>query len=185
MSRQVRRQRQEGIRPDTLKRIGIYTLMLLMVGAAQCSFFARLTFLPATPDLMLGVVVAVALIDSPMAGAAVAVGGGFVIDAIGGVGVSLSPLIYLAIAVVSGLLSGKFMVRWVSFDILLLPALFLRSVATMIGAMLFAGSLDPKVLLLELLLPELLVTALFCLPLYVVVRLCTLPLKDRRDRTVY
>ncbi len=185
MSRRRQNRRGEGIRPDTLKRIGIYALMLLILGAAQCSFFARLTFLPATPDLMVGVVVAVALIDSPKAGAAVAVGGGFVIDALGGVGISWSPLLYLTVALVMGLLAEKFMVRWVSFAILLLPALFLRSMATMIGAMLLAELLDPKKMLFELLFPELLATALLCMPLYAVVRLCTLPLKDRRDRTVY
>ena len=85
-----RRYHGRGISPDLIRRILIYGILLLLLSAAESAFFARLYILPAAPDLILGVVVAVSLLDSQKAGAVVGVAGGFLSDAIGSVGISLS-----------------------------------------------------------------------------------------------
>ena len=71
MRRRVRRGVR--IRPDVWKRVAVYGLLLLILGAAMCSFFAQLTRLPATPDLILGAVLAIALLDGRKTAAIVGV----------------------------------------------------------------------------------------------------------------
>ena len=64
----VRRTRyKKEIRPGPVKRIVLYGLLLLLLSAMQCSFFARLHFLPATPDLILCAVLGILLLDSDSA----------------------------------------------------------------------------------------------------------------------
>lgn len=167
------------IRPEILWRILLYGLLILLLATAECSFFEAIRDLPATPDLMLGAVVAVSLLDNRRASLLFAVAGGFVLDAIGGVGIPLSALIYVLIALTVGWLGEKMLPRYGSFLALLVPGILLREILGLLELLAY-GRGAAGTLLLKILLPDALVTAVFVLPLYFLVKLCMLPFRERR-----
>ena len=171
------------IRPETVKRIVIYGALLLILSALQCSFFARLRFLPATPDLILCVVLGILLLDSEQAAVIAAVAGGFIVDAVGGIGISFGPLFYLLAVALMSLLAKKVMPSVLSFAVLLLPALLLRAGYTLLGIWMSVGSFPISTALRQVLLPEALMTLLFGFLVYALLRLCRIPLRDWRDRS--
>ena len=172
------------LRPELVKRIVIYGLVIFFLSVAMSSFFANLHHLPATPDLMLGAVLAVAVLDGRVTAAIVAVVGGVAVDALGGVGVSLSPLLYLTVILTVGILSEKMLPRFLSWLILLLPSLVLRACFTTLGFWIYTEGADPSGIVSGVLLPEAVCTLIFCLPLYFLLTLCVLPLKERRNHTL-
>ena len=95
-------------------------------------------------------------------------------------GVSLSPMLYLAVILTVGLLSEKMLPRFLSWLILLLPSLLLRAIFTLVGFLIYSQGGSLTGFFGGVLLPEAITTLLFCLPLYFVVILCVLPLKDHR-----
>ena len=154
-----------------LRRILIYGGLVLLLGCAQCAFFPLLSICPATPDLILGLLLAIALLDSDRSAAVVAVSAGFFIDAIGGAGLSLSPAVYLIFVILVGIFSRKVLKSFASFLLLLIPSLLYRGTATYICLALADRSLPALWVLTEVLLPEALTTGLLCLPIYFIVKL--------------
>ena len=182
----MRRRRRRGIalsyllQPELLWRIGCYGLLILMLASARASFFPSLRFLPASPDLLLGAAVAVSLLDSRRASLVFAMVAGFAADAIGGVGIPLTPLFYVAVSVVVGALGEKMLPRYGSYLVLMLPALLLRAVFSAVLFLLYGSTEEIGALLLVRLLPEALVTAGAALALYVFVKLFMLPFREKR-----
>ena len=154
-----------------LRRILIYGGLVLFLGCAQCAFFPLLSVCPATPDLMLGLILAVALLDSDRSAAVVAVSSGVFIDAVGGAGLSLSPVIYLIFVMLIGTFSRKVLKSFASYLLLLLPSLLYRALATYICLALADRALPALWVIGEVLLPEALTTGLLCLPIYIIVKL--------------
>ena len=169
---------------NTLRRIVIYGLSVLILGCAQCAFFPTLKICPATPDLIMGMLLAIALLDSPASAAVTAVCAGFFIDALGGAGLALSPLIYLLYVFMISIFSGKVLKSFFSFIILLVPSLIYRAAATYICFSLRIGALAPLWCFKEIILPEALSTALLCLPVYFIVKLCARAL-DNHSRFTF
>ena len=163
-----------------IRSILIYSILTVIFATAQCSFFATLNILPAPPVLMLGFSVCVLLFDSAQAASAVAIGAGVLIDALGAGSFFLSPLFYFALCLLLFQPASKMLPRFLSFCVLLLPCLVLRALFTALCLTLYVGSLPSLDLLLSTLLPELLMTALFCLPIYPIVKLCRRILSPRR-----
>ena len=162
-------------RPQRLKRIGLYGLRLFLAGCAQCGFFATLSFLPATPDLILGCLLAIALLDSPRVALVAALPAGFFLEAIGGSGLSLSPLVYCLILAVMSLWVEKLLPRFLSYAVLLAPAALLRAVCSVLERLAEGGLPTVGALLLSCLW-SILCTAVLCLPLYGLTRLVRIPL---------
>ena len=82
----------EAARGARVKRVLLFGLLALLLATAQCSFFAELHICPATPDLILSLTVAVLLLDSVYSATVVAIGAGFLVDALGATSLFLSPL---------------------------------------------------------------------------------------------
>lgn len=181
MRRKRRRRAGSGrvLRPELLWRILLYGLLILILASAECSFFGAIRDLPATPDLMLGAVVAVALLDHRRASTVFAMAGGFCLEAIGGAGIPLAPLYYFAIALVVGALGEKMLPKYGSFLVLLLPAILMREAFGLLELWL-SGAGSVGAILLGVILPDAYVTAVFVLPLYFLVKLCMLPFRERR-----
>ncbi|MBE6549814.1 MAG: hypothetical protein E7670_05240 [Ruminococcaceae bacterium] len=176
----IRNTNTRGIRPELIKRVIIYGILILLISSAQCSFFAGLKICPATPDLVIGIVLAVSLLDSIRSAAAVGIAAGFVTDALGSTGsFSFSALFYLVCAVILGSIACKMLPRFLSFLCLLIPALALRAVYTTLCVCLKLHSVPPLSILASLVLPEIIVTAVLCIPLYPIVKLCVIPVKSR------
>lgn len=160
------------MRIETVKRILIFSASTLILGTAQCSFFSTLNICPRTPDLILGLVLAVMLCDGERSAMALAVGAGFFIDAIGGSALFLSPIIYFLYALIIGRLAKKMLASFPSFLLLLLPSLLYRAAVTVIMS-LITGSATLGAGLLFTVLLEALTTFLLCLPIYPLIKLAT------------
>ena len=175
------RAQHRGIRPELVKRIALYGVLCIVLCALQCSFFGRLSHIPATPDLLIGAVMAIALLDSVRSAAVFAVAGGFMIDAVGSVGISLSPLLYLVAVCAIGLLAAKMLPSFFSYLLLLLGAVALREVFSFLQ-LLIIGKVPPVATALTgVILPEALCTLVLCIPVYFLVKLCIIPLHIGRD----
>ena len=169
MAKNYRSRRARG---EVLRRVAVWGILIFLLAVSEGAFFARLHFLPAAPDLILGAVIAIALVDSVPVAAIAAVGGGFLTDALGGVGASLSPILYfLALLVISGM-AEKMMAKVWSWILLMLPGLLLKGGMTLLRIHMTYETVSVKEALLLVLLPEAVSTLLLGIPLYFVVTLC-------------
>lgn len=181
MARRTRYQKE--IRPDMVKRIVLYGILLLMLSALQCSFFARLQFLPATPDLILCAVLGILLLDSDSAAFVASVAGGLILDAVGGLGIAWSPLFYLIVTAVMAMTVKKVMPGLISFLVLLLPSLLLRAGFTALGVWRQGGLFSASETVKNILLPEAIVTFVCGFAVYALLCLFRLPIRDGRTRS--
>ena len=168
-----------GASSDLIKRILIRGSFILILATAECSFFSALKPMGATPDLLLGFIVALALTTTLEETAVCALVAGYVIDAIGGVGLSFSALFYLLVGVSVGIMGKKIMQSFPSYAVLLIPACLLGGIYTGIEVVLFYGSMPTFSTLAKLVLPEMLVGYVFCLPIYFAVKVSSLPLESK------
>lgn len=172
------------IDPKTVRQVLIYGLLLFLLSVVQCSFLAQLKFLPATPDLILAALCALLLTEERSPVLIGAVAGGFLIDAIGTSGLFLSPLFYLAAALILAPIAAKLLPRFLSWLLLMLPALLLRLGYSALRLTLSEGVSHLLQGLLQVLLPELLLTLLLSIPVFFLVKLCVLLAGDRRERSL-
>ena len=163
---------------ELMKRILVYGIATLFLGCLQCAFFPLLDFCPATPDLIIAMLTAIALIDSPKSAAVCALASGFFIDAIGGSTLALSPAIYLLSVVIISFFTDKILKGFPSFLLLLLPTLIWRAVSTYAYAAIAEKGLPAVSIFADILLPELICTAILAIPVYFLVKLCTIPLQS-------
>ena len=166
----------EAVRGARIKRILLWSILTLLLATAQCSFFARLHVCPATPDLLLALVIAVLLLDSVYAASAVAIGAGFLVDALGTTSLFLSPLFYFAVVLILCVPASKMLSRFPSYLLLMLFGILLRAAYTLACFWLMPGPLPTLSYLGGVLASEALVTVLLCLPIYPLVKLFRLPL---------
>ena len=153
-----------------LKRIAVYGSLLFFLGIAQCSFFASLTFLPATPSIMVGAVAAVAMFESERAAAVCGIAAGFLADTLGGSGLSLSPLFYFILALIISAAAKKVLKGFFPWSLLLFLASFLGSAFTLICIRINTDSLGFVYALKAILLPQFILTFIFSLPLFFIFR---------------
>lgn len=163
---------------ELLKRILFYGIATLLLGSLQCAFFPLLDFCPATPDLIITMLTAIALLDSPKSAAICALASGFFIDAIGSSGIALSPVIYLLGVMIVSFFTDKILKGFPSFLLLLIPTLLWRAFSTYAYAAISEKALPAASIFADIILPELLCTALLAIPVYFIVKLCTVPLQS-------
>ncbi len=168
------------IRPELLWRFACYGVLILCLATAETAFFSGLSFLPATPDLLLGAVVTVSLLDNRRASLIFAMVSGLALDAIGGVGIPLTAVAYVILSQFAGLLGEKMLPGYGSYLVLLVPSLLLRE-AMSLGRLLLLGQGEGVwAVIRSVLIPDAWVTALFCLPVYGMVKLAMLPFCEKR-----
>lgn len=166
---------------DNIKRTLIYALVLFLLAVLRVSFFARIEKLPASPDLVLAAVVAIAVIDKREVSSVSGIIGGVMTDALGGVGIYISPLFYFTVALVLGTLAKKMMQSYTSWAVVMLPALAARALFTLVQVILFGPDAPVLQILRQVVLPECICTAIFSLLIYPLICLCILPLRRGRD----
>lgn len=155
-----------------IARIAIYSALLFVLAVAESSFFGSLAILPATPDLILGLLTVVAVTDTRETAAITAIIGGVMADAICGVGIYLSPLFYFALVLILHPFAKKMMRSYLSWLTLFPVALVFRAAYTLGRAYLFGADLGFTEILRYAVLPEVICTAIFSLVLYPLVTLC-------------
>ena len=172
-------QKKSGSLAEVIKRVLLYGILFLLLISAQSSFFSNLHICPATPDLLLGAVVAIILIDSKKAGVISAICAGVITDAIGGSGYSLSPLFFLLFAGVISVFSEKMLPVFSSYLILLIPAVIMKAAYTCLCIFAAYGSLPLEYTAKNILLPEAVCTFVLCLAVYPLSKLFMRPLGMR------
>ena len=162
-----------------LRRVLIYGAAAFILGVIQCSFLSRLKPFGATPDVILGSLCAICMLDNKKTAAVYAIGAGYFIDAIGATSLSFGALFYLLCAFLASALAQKLIPRFFSYALALLPLLVCRAVYTYLCLWLSARALPPVGLSLGIILPEALSTFVLCLPVFFLIKLCTLPIGAR------
>ncbi len=165
-----------------LRRIIVYSIAIFIIGVLQCAFFARLSPFGATPDITLGAVCAIVMLDNKRAGAVAAVAGGYFIDALGSLPPSFTPIFYLAAVVLIGSLIDKMMPAFASFAVSMLAAAAFGAAYTWINLWIHLGALPSFSSLWQLLLPYMLSTVVCSLPVYFAIKLCTRIIEVNRVR---
>ena len=154
------------------KRVLLYSAVIFLLTVARGSFFARLEILPVSPDLVLGVVAAVAVVDSIETAAITGVIGGIIADAVGGFGMYLSPVVYLVAAIAVAVITKKMMPRYLSWLTTFPVACVIGAGATALKSFLFGAPIAPVALIRYIIIPEFIITVIFALPLFPIVKLC-------------
>ena len=179
-----KKSRKRGLRSnfklETLRRIVIFSLATLVLGSAQSSFFPMLEICKRTPDLMLGLILAVALCDNEKSAMILSIGAGVFVDAIGGGAIAISPILYFTYAAVIGAVSQKVLKSFPAFMLLLLPSLLYRAICTIILTAIAGTASISGAFLVGTVLLEMLSTFIFCLPVYFLVNLITKPLDSHK-----
>ena len=170
----------EGGRQLFIRRALVFSPVIFLLAVAQCSFFAQLKILPAVPDLMIGVVVAIAMLDSQKAAVVCGISAGFVIDAIGTSGLSFSPLFYMLCGALCGLIAKKMLPSFLSWAVNLTVFSILSSVFTLLNLIARIDDLSLLEAFLRVLLPEMICTYIVCLPIFFIVKLCMIPIDSKR-----
>lgn len=165
--------------PEAVKRMIIYGIFVLALGCAQCSFFPLISICPATPDLMLGMLLAIILLDGEKSAAIVAIAGGFFIDSIGSSGLFLSPLIYFLFVLIMSVPVKKVLAGFPAYLLLLVPTLAYRALSTFICLALWHREMPSPALLWDTLVPEAVCTALLCIPVYFLIKLASSTFENR------
>ena len=162
-----------------LRRIIVYSILFFILGIVQCSFFARLKPFGATPNIVLGAVCAVIMLDNKKSAAICAIAAGYFIDALGAIPPSFSPLILLLSVAILGKVSDKMMPQFASFSVLMLPTIVLNAVFTYITSWINLRTVPSSSTIISVILPEMLSTLVFCLPIYFIVKLCMIPIGEK------
>lgn len=153
-----------------IKRILVWGVTLFIVAIAQSSFFTGLSFMPAVPNITLGAVAAISMLDTQRSAAVCGISAGFLCDALGGSGISLSPLALLAVALICSELSKKLIPNLLTWTVTLISASLVGSLFTTLNILLSFGQPQVVMLIRGVLLPELLVTLLCSLPIFFIVK---------------
>lgn len=78
------------------------SILVLLVSVMQVSIFSEYSIFGSTPDLVICTVLCISFFVGRYAGAITGIGAGFLIEAMGSVGISLLPVFYLFLGYVAG-----------------------------------------------------------------------------------
>ncbi len=169
-----------------LKKSVAWGIWLLLLAVLQTSFFSVFRPFGAVPNTVLSAVVAIAVYDRERMGSIAGVLGGVLIDSLGSVGLSFSPLAFLLCGSLTALLCGTVMNRgFVSFAICSLVSFILSSALSAISALLTAEGASFMLLstLKNALIPEILSSFVIGIPIYLITKLIWSKFFDNREMT--
>ena len=161
------------LRPQagTLKKTLILGGAIFLITVIQCSFLSGLSFINVTPNIVIGAIAAVALFEDERTVTVFSVAAGFMLDALGGSGIPISPIVMLIASVALTLISKKMLKGFFPYALLLLAAALFAAIATCLD-LLFAGRIpELSYLFSRILIPEFIFTVLFSFPLYPIFKL--------------
>ena len=142
-------------------------LLLIILAVLQVSLFSRFQLLGATPDLMICTVLCLGFFGGCYMGAVTGIAAGFLIEAIGSTGIVLLPLCYLFCGYIAGYFAKTLNQRnFLSYLVYLALTLLFRAVITILYACMTYRDVNLPIILLQSVLPEMLVTAIAGLALF-------------------
>lgn len=148
-----------GYRAQTRARAILCTLtvsvMTVLLSSLQVSLLARVRPFGATPDLMICLVLCIFYFWGKYAGAITGIAAGFVIEAIGGQGISILPLVYMLYGYIGGAYArAVYPKRMVPYLFYLFCGLLLRAAVTLFCAAIMWDKVHVPSILLYSVLPE-------------------------------
>ena len=153
-----------------------YSAAIFLLAVFQSSVAPRFPFFGTTPAYLLALTAAAAFFDGERTGAAVGLASGFLSDALGGVGISVLPILYTLLGWLVGRCVeklghdrsrsvGEGLLRW---TVWLLAASGIGMIITAICLLLSAGKVHIFSVLLKMILPEAAGTFLFGYPIGII-----------------
>jgi hypothetical protein len=154
-----------------LRKALIYIAIIFMASLLQTSFLATLRPFGAVPDLMLLLALGAGYFRGAETGGIFGVASGVVAYAMGDIGTAFLPLLYMLVGVASGILvesffAGKFAV-WCLY---VAGVAVLKSIYSLVCAVIFSGELQLWALIFKALLPEFIGTLILGMALYLPIK---------------
>ncbi len=150
----------------------IYGLIIFIFSVLQTSFFSHLTFFNAIPNIMIIVVIGASVYEGERTGAVVGIAAGVFIEAQGGIGLPILPLLYFLVGYFCGIISKQFEKDgFLVYLIYMLVGCLVGSVVTLIQTALFASNYNLPQILKNIILPEYIYTFLLSIPCYLLFKL--------------
>lgn len=150
---------QLGVTVSEVVKHVIYAIAGLLLILLQISFFPKIRPFGAAPDVLIVAVFAVAMFENERVGAVFGLAVGFVVEAVGGIGVSLLPLVYMLVGYICGVVATEYYKRsFVLFLIFDASILLVRMFTTLMYIVFTWSVVDLSVVLPKVLIPEALST---------------------------
>lgn len=164
--------RQDFFSSQNIGKILLFTILVFFSGVLQSSLFPALTMLPASPDLVLLSVIGLAVYDGERSGAIAGIGGGILVEALGGgAHILLFPLFYMLCGYIFGIVSRIFLNRnFVSWLLYILIGISLRAALALVHLIFTEVDMTVYAVLTEVIIPEYFVTLICAVPIYFLVR---------------
>lgn len=156
------------------KKSIVWGIWLFFLAVFQTSFFSVFRPFGAVPDLVLPAVIVIAIYDRERMGTIAGIMGGYIADALGGVGLSLSPIVYMICGCIIALLAYSVLRRdFMSWVVGTVFSLIISGLASVIGAYFAAGAVhfDISDIFSRLLLPQFFASLLMGVPVYFLTKL--------------
>lgn len=147
-------------------------LLLLLLSAIQTSFFRGNGFFGITPDLILAVTIAVGYFEGPFFSGITGLLGGLIIEAAGGSGICIYPLLYMLAGYFFGAMFVSSLRRgFLTVQLCTFIALTVRSTLLILKAYNVAADFNILDYLIGIWLPEILISEIFSFLIYPLVYL--------------
>lgn len=154
-------------RARAVKFILTETVLFLAVIVLQTTFFARIRVFGVIPDLCFAALILISYFCGKEVGAVTGIAAGFAVDALGSVGITLLPVLYLFCGYVCGYFTRAIHPkRFTAFLTVMAAAIPVRTVITLIYVCINYSTIHILELIAHTLLPEAAGTFLAALALY-------------------
>ena len=167
-----------------LKKSVVWGVWLFLLAVFETSFFSVFRIFGAVPDLVLTAVITIAIYDKERTGTIAGITGGYIVDALGGFGLSLSPIIYMLCGCITAMLAYSILRRdFFSFLINSSFSLIVSAGASVGCAFAAEGRsyFTASDILSKLILPQFFASLLIGIPIYFLTKLIWSRLFNNRE----
>ena len=167
-----------------VKKSIVWGVCLFLLAVLQTSFFSVIRVFSAVPDLVLPAVVAIAVYDRERTGTIAGIIGGYFVDALGGVGLSLSPLVYMICGCLAALLVYSILRRdFFSWLVITAGALVISGIAALIcvAVNVESAAFTASQAFSRLLVPQFFASLVAGIPVYFIIKLVWLRFFNNRE----
>ena len=150
-------------------KCSVYSIALFVLSIAQVTFFSKINVLSATPDLMLGAVLLIAMKDDQRVSSICGIVSGFLYCAMGGFVYPFYMMFSFLCGYVLWIISDRFLGKnYVSYLALAVLAFGLKALFNVIEASLFAYTINILNMFTKAIIPEFISSMTFCTVSYLI-----------------
>lgn len=150
-------------------KCSVYSIALFVLSIAQVTFFSKINVLGATPDLMLGAVLLIAMKDDQQVSSICGIVSGFLYCTMGGFVYPFYMMFSFLCGYVLWIISDRFLGKnYVSYLALAVLAFSLKALFNVIEASLFAYTINILNMFTKAIIPEFISSMTFCTVSYLI-----------------